>query len=89
MRPQGNGIVELHDTKRKERGFVCMELITFLTEDNVTEWEDWHGAHLEAQSGRCPYTERCPIHARSIEKIRNDPHKKNERVIQLTLNFDF
>ncbi len=89
MRPQGNGIVELHDSKREERGFVCMELIMLLTEDNVTEWEDWHGAHLEAQSGRCPYSDKCKIHARSIEKIRSDPRKKNGIVRQLTFNFDF
>lgn len=89
MRPQGNGIVELHDTKQKDRGFCCMKLITFLTEDSVTEWEQWHGAHLQAAAGQCPYTDRCPIHARSVEKILNDPRKKNDRVRQLTIDFDF
>ena len=38
MRPTGNGVVELHDTKQKERGFNCMKLIIFLTEDGVTDW---------------------------------------------------
>lgn len=86
MRPQETGIVEFHDTKQKERGFVCMKLITFLTEDGVTEWEQWHGAHLQAAAGQCLYTDRCPIHARSVEKVLNDPRK---RAIQYTLNFDF
>lgn len=86
MRPQETGIVEFHDTKQKERGFGCMKLITFLTEDGVTEWEQWHGAHLQASNGQCPYTDRCPIHARSVEKVLNDPRK---RAIQYTLNFEF
>ncbi len=86
MKPHGTGIVELHDSKQKERGFGCMKLITFLTEDGVTEWERWHGAHLQAASGQCPYTEQCPIHARSVEKALNDSRKK---AIQYTLNFDF
>lgn len=48
MKPQSNGIVELHDAKQKERGFNCMQLIRFLTEDGVKDWDEWHGAHLEA-----------------------------------------
>lgn len=81
MRPQGNGIVELHDSKQKERGFTCMKLITFLTRDNVREWDEWHGAHLRAAQGQCPYTGECPIHARSVEKILN----RNQNSQQLTL----
>lgn len=84
MRPQSNGIVELHDSKQKERGFVCMKLITFLTQDGVTEWERWHGAHLQAAAGQCPYTSQCPVHTRTVEKVLNDPRKKP---IQYTLNF--
>lgn len=68
MRPKGNGVVTLHDEKKKERGFNCMKLITYLTEDGITEWDKWHGAHLQAATGQCPYTDRCPIHARSIKK---------------------
>lgn len=89
MRPQGNGIVELHDGKQKERGFTCMKLIELLTEDGATEWERWHGAHLQAAVGQCPYADRCPIHTRSLERIRSDPRKKNGIVRQLTFNFDF
>lgn len=86
MRPQDTGIVEFHDTKQKERGFNCMKLIAFLTEDGVTKWEEWHGAHLQAADGCCPYTDRCEIHSRTIDRALNDPKK---RAIQYTLNFDF
>jgi hypothetical protein len=81
MKPQGNGIVELHDSKQTERGFGCMKLIEYLTEDAVKDWDEWHGAHLRAAAGQCPYTERCPIHARSVEKALNNPRKP----LQLTL----
>lgn len=40
--------VELHDSKQTERGVTCMKLITFLTRDNVREWDEWHGAHIRA-----------------------------------------
>ncbi len=80
--PNGNGLVEINGSKSApERGFNCMKLIIYLTEDGVTEWEEWHGAHLKAAAGQCPYTGRCPIHARSVEKILNNPRKP----LQLTL----
>ncbi len=60
MRPQSTGIVELHDSKQKERGFGCMKLIAFLTEDGVTEWEQWHGAHTYRQQ---------PDNARTQESV--------------------
>lgn len=81
MRPHDNGIVELHDSKQKERGFTCMKLIQFLTEDEVTDWDRWHGAHIQAASGMCPYTSLCPIHARTVDKILNNPKKQ----LQLSL----
>lgn len=64
MRPQCNDIVELHDAKQQERGFGCMKLIALLTRDGVTAWEQWHGAHIQAAAGQCPYTGECPIHAK-------------------------
>lgn len=89
MRPQGNGIVELHDGKQKERGFTCMKLIELLTEDGATEWERWHGAHLQAAVGQCPYADRCPIHTRASRESGAIREKKNGIVRQLTFNFDF
>ena len=38
MKPNGNGLVALHDDRQKERGFNCMRLIAYLTDDKVTEW---------------------------------------------------
>lgn len=71
MKPQGNGIVELHDSKQSERGFNCMKLIQHLTEAGVTDWEEWHNAHWLASVGRCPFTERCPTFARTAKQ----PHQ--------------
>lgn len=64
-RPKGNGPANLHDENRRERGFRCMRLVAFLTEDGVTGWDGWHGAHLEAARGECRYRARCPIYERS------------------------
>lgn len=60
--PQSNGLVEIQvERTSPERGFNCMKLIQFLTEEEVKDWDDWHGAHLQAAAGQCPYTGRCPI----------------------------
>lgn len=67
MKPQSTGLVTLHDDKQKERGFNCMRLIAFLTEDGVTDWDRWHGAHLQASAGDCAYRDKCPIYARSAK----------------------
>lgn len=68
MRPQGNGLVELHDSKQKERGFFCIKLVEFLTDGAVTKWEQWHGAFLQASAGECPYSQECPIYDRTVRK---------------------
>lgn len=68
MTPESNGLVTIATAKQpKERGFNCMKLIGFLTEDSVYEWEQWHGAHIQAFAGQCPYREQCDIYARTIE----------------------
>lgn len=65
---QSNGLIEIHGQEAvHERGFHCMKLISFLTEDEVKDWDEWHEAHLQAAEGNCPYTERCPIYARTAE----------------------
>lgn len=45
-RPQSNGLFEVTGGQEKERGFCCMKLITFLSANNVTDWDEWHGARL-------------------------------------------
>uniref|UniRef100_UPI0025A60CE5 hypothetical protein n=1 Tax=Bacteroides acidifaciens TaxID=85831 RepID=UPI0025A60CE5 len=76
MRPQETGIVELHDTKQNERGFGCMKLITFLTRDGEKEWERWHGAHLQAAAGQCPYTGECPIRTTIRDSILTNSERE-------------
>lgn len=70
MKPQNTGLVSLHDDKQKERGFNCMKLIGFLTDDGVKGWEQWHGAHLQAAAGNCPYAASCPIYARTPKRTK-------------------
>lgn len=68
INPQSNGLVEIQvERATPERGFNCMKLIIFLTEDGVEDWDEWHGAHLQAAAGQCPYKDRCPIYARTAE----------------------
>lgn len=90
MRPQGTGIVELHDTKQNERGFFCMKLVGYLNEEAQMGTEAyaelWDERFSQAKTGLCAYRDKCPIHARTIENMKKDPRK---RAIQYTLNFDF
>lgn len=67
--PISNGLFEVATNKTvKERGFNCMKLIQFLTENHVTEWDDWHEAHVMAALGECRYAETCPIYAKTPNK---------------------
>lgn len=74
MRTRDNGLANLHDRKREERGFCCMQLIIFLTDNGVKSWDEWHRAHTDAARGECIYRKRCPIYERNkhlIEFIQN------------------
>lgn len=53
MKPKDNGLANLHDRKREERGFCCMQLIIFLTDNGVKSWDEWHRAHTDAARGEC------------------------------------
>ena len=55
MKPKDNGLANLHDRKREERGFCCMQLIIFLTDNGVKSWDEWHRAHTDAARGECRY----------------------------------
>ena len=52
-RPQSNGLFEVTGGQEKERGFCCMKLITFLSANNVTDWDEWHERTI-AVVGRRP-----------------------------------
>lgn len=43
MRFKDNGLANLHDRKREERSFCCMQLIIFLTDNGVKSWDGWPG----------------------------------------------
>lgn len=45
MKPKDNGLANLHDRKREERGFCCMQLIIFLTDNGVKSWMNGTGAY--------------------------------------------
>ena len=56
MRPQGNGLVSLHDDKTEGKGFFCMDLVGFMFGDETTkDWEVWHEKFTQAKNGLCPY----------------------------------
>ena len=78
--PTGNGLVEIAGEKQaKERGFNCMQLIKFLSEDIANggdnSWEYWHGRHIEASNGNCAYKAVCPVHDRTIKRIMKRGHQ--------------
>lgn len=65
MKPQGNGLIELHDDKKSD-GFSCMKLIKFLSVNNDhTDWNAWHKAHIYAKDGKCLFKDRCEIYKRT------------------------
>ncbi|MFG6409893.1 hypothetical protein [Bacteroides acidifaciens] len=68
MSPDGNGIVEIAVNKQvKERGFNCMQLIRFLTDKDVKDWNKWHEAHILAANGQCEFAAVCPVYARTTK----------------------
>lgn len=71
-RPQSNGLVELHDGKLDGKAFMCFDLLDFLNKDEETKgednWEAWHEKFALAKAGNCPYRDRCPRYARTVEK---------------------
>lgn len=72
MRPNSNGLVELHDTKQIDSGFFCMKLVDFLNEEaemgTDAYAELWEQRFDQARAGGCAYRERCPIYEKTIKK---------------------
>lgn len=68
MKPKDNGLANLHDENRREQGFCCMKLITFLVADEVKDRDEWHGAHLDAARGECKYRAQCPVYEQTQSK---------------------
>ena len=79
VRPQSNGLVELHDAKLDRNEFFCMDLVGFMFGDETTkDWEVWHEKWTQAKNGNCPYRDKCTRYARTMAK-------RGKKPIQLTL----
>ena len=76
MKPQGNGLIELHDSN-KGSGFSCMKLIKFLSADKkYSDWDEWHGAHIKAKEGKCIFKSQCDIYKKTLKKRLYDTNKR-------------
>lgn len=75
MKPQGNGLVELHDSKERES--ICFDLMGFITEEAesggflYTERHQnlWDERLAQMKAKQCAYRDRCPRYIRSAKKI--------------------
>ena len=75
-RPQSNGLVELVDEKSSDRGFFCMDLVSFMFGDEATKvWEVWHEKFSQAKAGNCPYRDRCQRYAKTMAKREKQPYQ--------------
>jgi len=61
MKPKDNGLANLHDRKREERGFCCMQLIIFLTDNGVKSWDEWLTRPASTDCVRCRFKSSCPV----------------------------
>lgn len=79
-RPQSNGLVELVDEKTTldNGAWHCMDFHLFEFNAVDKSWDAFHARFLQAKSGNCPYRDRCPRYARTMEK-------KNKQPFQLAL----
>lgn len=84
MKPTGNGLIELVDSKSNESGFFCMQLVGYLNQERdmgTPEYADlWDIRFSQAKSGQCAYRDKCTIYARTKAAHPAKP-------IQLMLNF--
>ncbi len=75
MKPKGNGLVEITGERTVEHGFFCMKLVSYLNDEAEMGTEQyaklWEQRFDEAKAGKCAYSEKCPIHARTIQKHGN------------------
>lgn len=72
-RPQGTGIIELHDDNRKESGFFCMKLVGYLNEEAEMGTEAyaalWEERFSQAKARECAYRDQCPIYKKTINSF--------------------
>lgn len=72
MKPKGNGLVEITGERTVEHGFFCMKLVSYLNDEAEMGTEQysqlWEQRFNEAKAGKCAYSDKCPIYARTIQK---------------------
>lgn len=69
-RPRGNGLVELVDERPKSDGgaWHCMDFWLFAYGEEDKSLEAAHDRLQQAKAGNCPYRDRCPRYARTVER---------------------
>lgn len=79
VQPLSNGLVEINTGRTYEKSFGCMKLIEFLTKDGITDWDQWHYRHNQAERGECHYKDRCPIYEKTANKFKINNTGNEER----------
>ena len=76
-RPRGNGLVELVDERPKSGSgaWHCMDFWLFAYDEEDKSLEAAHDRLQQAKAGNCPYRDRCPRYARTIEKLGRQPRQ--------------
>ena len=80
--PKGNGLVEITGSKEpNETGFFCFKLVTFLNEEEEEPGSDqygdlWEARFKAAKEGACVYRDRCPIYAKTKERLSKETNDK-------------
>lgn len=76
--PKGNGLVEITgENRQQDKGWFCMDLVRFLTDEENSDSDFWHQRFVEAKAGNCAYKDKCPRYARTAEKHRERPVQLN------------
>ena len=47
---------------------ICMDLLSFMNKDKVTDAETYFGNIAKQRQGNCPYKVSCTIYAKTFEK---------------------
>lgn len=82
--PVGTGLVEITGEKSYDKGFFCIKLAGFITNEmksvGDTSFDFWHQRFLEAKAGCCAYKDKCPNYAQTMAGHVKKP-------VQLSLHF--
>lgn len=76
-KPKSNGLVELVDEKpgMDNNSWNCMDFWLFSGNEEDKSWDASHARFLQAKTGNCPYRNRCPRYARTMERHKREPRQ--------------